>query len=67
MADLGFDVAAFMALSPEERFRICVKLATRAQALAAAAPDAQKRYYLVIAQNWLLLAEEMQRVSPSTD
>ena len=59
--DLSFDASAFMAMSLDERVRICLKLAERAQALAADAPDPHKMYYLVIAQNWLLLAEEMQR------
>jgi hypothetical protein len=49
--DLSFDVAAFMAMSPEERLRICVKLADRAQALAAAAQQSHQKYYLIIAQN----------------
>ena len=59
--DLNFDAASFMEMSPEERVRTCLKLASSAQALAATAPESHKSCYLLIAQNWLILAEEMRR------
>ena len=63
--DLNFDADSFMGMSPEERVRTCLKLASRAQTLADAAPESHKPYYLLIAQNWLKLAEEMRADSPS--
>ena len=65
--DLNFDAASFMGMPPEERVRTCLKLAGRAQALAATAPEPHKNYYLIIAQNWLSLAEEMGRDIPPKD
>ena len=61
MADLGFDVGEFLALPFAERGDLCVKLAARAKGLADAMPLRQQEHYLLIAREWLRLAEEMER------
>ena len=63
--DLSFDVDEFMAMTPQERVGVCLKLAQRAQALAEAAQAPHQKHYLVIAEEWLTLAEDMQRAIPT--
>jgi hypothetical protein len=60
--ELGFDVEEFMLMKPPQRAQLCAKLAERAQALAAAAAPQHQRHYLVIAHEWLQLANEMMSV-----
>jgi hypothetical protein len=64
--DLAFNVDKFMAMAPQDRARVCMRLALRAQALAESARDAKhRRSYLVIAEEWLFPAHEMQRAAGS--
>jgi hypothetical protein len=65
--DLSFDPRAFNALPFKERMRLCLRFATRAQALADAAEPEYRRYYFVIAEQWLALADHMEEEMPADE
>ena len=55
--DPEFSGEEFLKLSADERIRLCARAAERAHHLANHAPEPHTRFYLEIAQQWLLLAE----------
>ena len=59
--DLAFDADEFRSLRVNERVHRCRLLAKRAQALADAARPAYRESYADIAQQWLVLAEKIER------
>jgi hypothetical protein len=59
--DLTFDADEFRNLRVNERVHRCRLLAKRAQALADAARPAYRESYADIAQQWLVLADDMER------
>ena len=61
MANLGFDAGEFLTMPFAEREELCVKLAARAKALADAMPLNQQEHYLLIAREWLRIAEKIER------
>ena len=61
--DPEFSGEEFLKLSAEERIRLCARAAERAHHLANHAPEPHTRFYLEIAQQWLLLAEAVLRES----
>jgi hypothetical protein len=58
--DLSFDPRVFKALPLMERMRLSLRFATRAQALADAVESEYRSYHLVIAEQWLALADHME-------
>ena len=58
--DLDFDADEFSAWPLARRVRLCIRLAARAQAIAATAPIEHQKHYLLIADEWVKLAKEMQ-------
>ena len=52
---------AFAALSPPERVSLCRKMADQASSLAAAASPNFRAAYMIIAIEWLMLADEIAR------
>ena len=62
-ADLDFDVDEFMAMTPKERVRLCLRLAERAEELAVKASPKHRRHYETIAEEWMRLAEEMKQMA----
>src|SRR5262249_31483326 len=63
--DPNLDMRAFGALSPRERVRLCLRLARHAQELAAATGPQFRSYHLIIAEQWLQLADVIQRANPA--
>jgi len=59
--ELAFNADEFMTMPLSGRVQICIKLAQRAQALAAAAQPSHQEFYLSIASEWLRLAAEMSK------
>jgi len=59
--DLAFDADEFRNLRISERVFRCRLLAKRAQALADGARPAYRESYSDIAQQWLMLADDMER------
>jgi hypothetical protein len=65
--ELSFDPRAFNALSLKERMRLCLRFATRAQALADAVEPEYRSYHLVIAEQWLALADHIDEEMASDE
>jgi len=55
--DHQFSAHAFLRLPSQQRVHLCAQSAERAHNLANFAPQTEKRFYLEIAQQWLLVAE----------
>ena len=63
---LSFDAEQFLAMSVEDRVRLCRQMAERAQELADAAAPKYRADYSEIAKHWLMLADDMERVESET-
>jgi hypothetical protein len=59
--DLDFSAEEFLHMSSRARVRLCRKLAERAQALAGAAEPHHRDAYAKIAEQWRILADEIER------
>jgi hypothetical protein len=60
LTDIDFDAGEFSAMPLEKRSELCVNLAARAKAMADAAPLQEQEHYLLIAREWLRLAEGIE-------
>jgi hypothetical protein len=61
--DREFSGEEFLKLPADQRAMLCARAAERAHNLANSAPERHKRFYLDMAQQWLLLAEAILKES----
>ena len=59
--EVCFDGRAFVAMPLPERLKMCVTLAARAQTLAKESSSPHQEQYLLMADEWLKLAGEIQK------
>ena len=60
--DYRFDAAEWATLTKEQRMRRCVTIANEARTIAHSASPKLKEGYLVLAGQWLALADEIARL-----
>jgi hypothetical protein len=57
---LDFDVEEFVRLPLKERVELCKRLAARAEKMADATSAEHRAHYLTIANQWRILAADME-------